>query len=103
MAGFWCLLFLNTRSGGGGRREATREFEREPERTRIEARAGAPTLAVKVVDGAVGGGKCSKCSRVPSSPGLRGSAAQGWRAARKVAAGSTPEWQLLVCWFWKAL
>ena len=36
--------------------------------------------------------------RVPSSPGLRGSAAQGWRAAQNVAAGSTPEWQLLVCW-----
>ena len=36
--------------------------------------------------------------RVPSSPGLRGSAAQGWRAPRKVAAGSTPERQLLVCW-----
>jgi hypothetical protein len=35
---------------------------------------------------------------VPSSPGLRGSAAQGWRAPRKVAAGSTPERQLLVCW-----
>ena len=37
-------------------------------------------------------------ARVPSSPGLRGSAAQGWLAARKVAAGSTPERQLLVCW-----
>ena len=29
-------------------------------------------------------------ARVPSSPGLRGSAAQGWRAARKAERASQP-------------